>query len=193
MFSKVKVDEDKNIKPHQETNHEFKNIDLTKPTLSPMTKINHIEKIDNIQPQSGSGKIEEQYMKVKEITIEPNTILSKVSSHHIETVYDKKPSEQKTLTKPVSNPFLKNIRHTKFIKKNSDKNNSFYKKKYEENSANFHSVSESVKDENSIIQSTIQTTINEIKDTQNSLKIIKNKIMLKEASSDEESDNEINL
>ncbi len=127
-------------------------------------------------------------MKVKEITIEPNTILSKVSSHNIEKIYDKKP-----LSKPVSNPFLKNIKPTKFIKKNNDKNNSFYKKKYEENSANFHSVSESVKDEHSTLQSTIQTTINEIKDTQNSLKIIKNKIMLKEASSDEESDNEINL
>jgi hypothetical protein len=105
----------------------------------------------------------------------------------------KKALEQKVVTKPVSNPFLKNIIHTKFLKKNSDKNNSFYKKKYEQNSANFHSVSESVKEEHSTIQSTMKTTINEIKDTQNSLKIIKNKIMLKEASSDEESDNEINL
>lgn len=96
---------------------------------------------------------------------------------------------------PISggnNPFMRAIKPSKFIKNksfgHSNKNQLFYKKKYEENSAHYNSITE-----NPTITNTLNNTINEIKDTQNSLKIIKNKIMLKEASSDEESEDDLHL
>ena len=95
MFSKIKVDEDKkNIKQSDDINNEVRKIDLTKPTISLYSKINHIEKIDdNNKIQSGSGI--EQKMKVTEISMS-NKDLSEISV-------------TKSQLKPVSNPFLKNM------------------------------------------------------------------------------------
>jgi hypothetical protein len=86
----------------------------------------------------------------------------------------------------LDNPFIKNIKNTKFIKNKFlglDKNNSFYKKKYEENSANYNSISDNLKD-----------TIDSIKDKEvvSEIKIIKNKNILEGISSDEDED-EIDL
>jgi hypothetical protein len=82
-----------------------------------------------------------------------------------------------------NNPFIKKIKN-KYLKTkngNIDKNISFYKKKYEENSANYNSISDNTKitvEKNPIIKD----------------KIIKNKIMLDINSSDEENSiNEIDL
>ena len=59
---------------------------------------------------------------------------------------------------------------------------SFYKKKYEENSANYQSMSDNLKNKNT-----------DIIETNNSLKISKNEIMLTNDSSDEDEDDEIDL
>jgi hypothetical protein len=81
------------------------------------------------------------------------------------------------------NIFIKKIKNKFFKNKNGnvDKNISFYKKKYEENSANYNSISDNTKitvEKNPIIKD----------------KIIKNKIMLDINSSDEENSiNEIDL
>ena len=85
----------------------------------------------------------------------------------------------------IFNLFGRTSLHTrKFFKNkngNVDKNISFYKKKYEENSANYNSISDNTKitvEKNPIIKD----------------KIIKNKIMLDINSSDEENSiNEIDL
>jgi hypothetical protein len=76
--------------------------------------------------------------------------------------------------------FVKEINPKKFLKNKyvgGDKNSSFYKKKYEENSANYNSVSDT------------KPTLTNL--TKESL-IIKNKIMLDDNSSDE-SEAEIDL
>ena len=103
-----------------------------------------------------------------------------VIEHIKEDFTDKK---EILVDKNNNNNFIKKIKNSKFIKNRFnttfEKNNSFYKKKYEENSANYNSISDNLKDN-------ILTTIDELKNTQNSFKIIKNKIMLNEASSDEE-------
>jgi RNA binding exosome subunit len=90
------------------------------------------------------------------------------------------------------NPFMKTIKTNKFIKNKHFGNNiskntsSFYKKKYEENFAHYNSLTEDIKDTEKSHLDSLPIKEN----VQNSLKIIKNKIMLTEASSDEESDNE---
>jgi hypothetical protein len=89
-----------------------------------------------------------------------------------------------------NNQFIKKIKNTKFKNKLSGganrENNSFYKKKYEENSANYISISDNLKDN-------IINTLDDLKSTQNSIKIIKNKINIDDASSDEEGPSIINL
>jgi hypothetical protein len=103
--------------------------------------------------------------------------------------------EEKHEEKEISNPFIKKIRQNNFLKNKVygfDKNNSFYRKKYEENSANYNSISDNGKDNTLTIQS-LKIVTDELKDTENSLKIIKNKIMLEEASSDEEEVSEVEL
>jgi hypothetical protein len=79
--------------------------------------------------------------------------------------------KKENISNEVNNPFIKNIKNKIFIKTKggfSNKKTSFYKKKYEENSANYNSVSDSLKETS------------------------KNKIMLDENSSDEET-SKINL
>jgi len=78
-------------------------------------------------------------------------------------------------------PFIKKIKNKYLKNKNVDKNISFYKKKYEENSANYNSISDNTK-------------ITVEKEPIMKDKIIKNKIMLDINSSDEENSvNEIDL
>ena len=86
--------------------------------------------------------------------------------------------------------FLKKINSSKFIKNKhgGEKNNSFYARKYNENSANYNSI---------LNEKTINTTnLTKIEDFKiiEAPKIIKNKIMLNGVSSDvDESDDEIIL
>ena len=98
-----------------------------------------------------------------------------------------------------NNPFIKNIRNKKFMKNKFlgiDKNNSFYKKKYEENSANFHSISEGIKEQNSIVSEVVSTN-NIIKPqlTSESIlsKVTKNQINLDADSSVEDEEENIEL
>ena len=93
------------------------------------------------------------------------------------------------------NPFIKKIRQNNFMKSKVygfDKNNSFYRKKYEENSANYNSISDNGKDNTQSLLSLKKVT-DDLKKTENSIKLIKNKIMLEEASSDEEQVSEVEL
>ena len=110
-----------------------------------------VKKLNSIEKIGGNNTIILQEQK-QELKQEP------------EILYEKK----------FNNPFIKNIKQTKFLKKKNfglDRNTAFYKKKYEENSANFHSIKES--------------------DT--SIKISKNNIMLSVNSSDETEDDDFNL
>jgi hypothetical protein len=153
---------------------EYKSIDLNKIEITYPTKFQKIEKV------GGNQNIELDSTVILEKPVEE--IIDKNPLIYPENLANIKNNLEKNES-PVNNPYLRSIKSTKFIKnKHINKKSSFYQKKYEENSAHYNSITD-----------TLNNTINEIKDTENSLKIIKNKIMLKEASSDEESDNEINL
>ena len=122
---------------------------------------------------------------------------------NIEKIDDKnkeflnKESEKKVISPNyVNKPFVKKIKN-KFFFKNKygglDKNNSFYKKKYEENSANYNSISNSLKN---TLQNTILTNEKNIFEEKIDLKkdkIVKNKIMLDINSSDEEISDNVDL
>jgi hypothetical protein len=125
--------------------NETKEIIYNKVVPSFVKKLKSIEKVDE--------KIDE-----KVDIVENNT-----SEHFI--------YKKEKISNEKNNPFIKNIKNKIFIKTKggfSNKKTSFYKKKYEENSANYNSVSDSVKETS------------------------KNKIMLDENSSDEET-SKINL
>ncbi len=109
----------------------------------------------------------------------------------VEPIYQPKKVIQTPFTPIIqNNQFIKKIKNTKFKNKFSGgsnrENNSFYKKKYEENSANYNSISDNLKDN-------ILTTLDDLKSTQKSVKIIKNKIMLDDASSDEDDPTNVDL
>ena len=125
-----------------------------------------------------------QSNRAKEIV--ENVLKSPVASFASNTASIQKNNQEGS----SNNAYIKNIKNSKFIKNrivtNVDRNTSFYKKKYEENSANYNSISDSLKDN-------IQTTLDDLKNTQNSFKVFKNKIMLGSASSDEDEPSQINL
>jgi hypothetical protein len=180
-IKKILVNESKNIidlSKHEEeiilidsvnNINETKEIIYNKVIPSFVKKIKNIEKIDDS----------------KNIEIEKN----------IEFIYKKEDIEKKDTEKKVissndlNNPFVKKIKNKIFLKNKYggiDKNNSFYKKKYEENSANYNSISDSLKN---TIQNTILSNENKsIIDKKD--KIIKNKIMLDINSSDDENSND---
>jgi hypothetical protein len=84
-----------------------------------------------------------------------------------------------TKSKNAFTPFIKEIKSKNFLKNksiNSDKNTLFYKKKYEENSANYHSVSD------------LKPSLTNLSELTKEKIITKNKIMLEDNSSDEEND-----
>ena len=145
----------------------------------------------NIEGQQEEKKEVEQFLPQEEIK---QIILSKEPiKKEIKEVRQVKempmPVPKKTIVlsndKVVSNgasssAFIKEINPKKFLKNKyvgGDKNSSFYKKKYEENSANYHSISD------------LTPTLTNL--TKESL-ITKNKIMIEDNSSDE-SDGEIVL
>ena len=102
----------------------------------------------------------------------------------------------------MKNPFIKSIRNNKFIKNKFlglDKNNSFYQKKYNENSANFHSVSDGLKETNTMLSEaeTIEKKIiaPQLTNEDNISRISKNQIKLddNEDSSIEVDEDEENI
>lgn len=168
---------------------DFKNIDLNRISTSFMPKIKSIEKVDS---HNNIKEIKE--VKEPEIKLEEKNDEHKLDTRTYILNRDTEKENKKFDIEKSPNPFLRKIKTSKFMKNKNvgvNKNSSFYKKKYEQNSAHYSSVTDNVKD--TTLTETLQNTIHEIKDTQNSLKIIKNKIMLKEASSDEETDNEIQI
>ena len=155
-----------------ENKHETKEIVYTKVTPPFASKIKGVEKVEtNIVPLKKNNDV--------------------INLTDVEPIYQPKKVIQ-TQYKPIiqNSQFIKNIKSTKFKNKLSGgsnrENNSFYKKKYEENSANYNSISDNLKDN-------IITTLDDLKSTQKSIKIIKNKIMLDDASSDEDDPSNVNL
>jgi len=76
-------------------------------------------------------------------------------------------------------PFVKEIKSKNFLKNKSmgsDKGALFYKKKYEENSANYHSISD------------VKPSLTNLSELTKEKIITKNQIMLEDNSSDEEND-----
>jgi hypothetical protein len=163
-----------------ENKPELKEIVYTKVTPPFVSKIKGVEKVE----------------LNKEKNVETNIIPLKknndvINLTDVEPIYQPK----KVITTPFkpiiqNSQFIKNIKSTKFKNKLSGgsnrENNSFYKKKYEENSANYNSISDNLKDN-------IITTLDDLKSTQKSVKIIKNKIMLDDASSDEDDVSNVDL
>ena len=116
--------------------------------------------------------------------------------------------EMKQLNTP-SSPFVKSIKKKNFLKNKFigfDKNNSFYRKKYEENSANYHSMSDNIKETIKTIENVdvklskdIQLTnlsnqtnpLNKTKESINN--ISKNKILLDKNSSEEVDDEDLDI
>ena len=155
-----------------ENKHETKEIVYTKVTPPFASKIKGVEKVEtNIVPLKKNNDV--------------------INLTDVEPIYQPKKVIQ-TPYKPIiqNSQFIKNIKSTKFKNKLSGgsnrENNSFYKKKYEENSANYNSISDNLKDN-------IITTLDDLKSTQKSVKVIKNKIMLDDASSDEDDPSNVNL
>jgi hypothetical protein len=100
-----------------------------------------------------------------------------------EKMYDKKKTD--IVKSNINNQFVKNFKNNKFMKTrfngNIKNSSSFYKKKYEQNSANYNSISEkNDKDDISVL-----TDI-----TENTNKVIKNKILIDGGNSSDEEDNE---
>jgi hypothetical protein len=117
---------------------------------------------------------------IEKITVQKEDVKKDV------TVYKKTSDSQKITSKPGrTNPFIKNIKNNKFHKikfyGGSEKNSSFYKKKYEQNSANYNLLSN---------KEDLQTTLNIRKSV---LTPSKNKIIMEENSSDEMENNEIDI
>ena len=172
---------------------ELKSIVYNKVTPSFASKIKNIIKIDQDLSECSKDEVKELDQNfMKEITIENITQDTKP----IEIMYNKKNvkndivKNNETIKVNVnSNPFLKNLKNNKIIKYKTNglnKNKAFYQRKYEENSSNYNSISTNLKEN-------ILTTLDELKNTQNSLKIVKNKIMLNNSSSDEEDNGMIEL
>jgi hypothetical protein len=166
----LKKEDDNIINLNEEKKEEeFKKIVYDKVTPPFITKIKNIVKVGGESDQNNIVK--EDPPKEKSIT------LSKDFS--FEPIYQKKPVKNNV----TPNPFIRNIKNNKFIKSRQfgfDKNNnSFYKKKYQENSANYNSVSD---------KDNIKSTMDEQK------RPVKNKIMLGgNVSSDEDEDEELDL
>ena len=158
-----------------ENKPETKEIVYTKVTPPFASKIKGVEKVKNIETNI--------------VPLKKNNDVINLTD--VEPIYQPK----KVITTPFkpiiqNSQFIKNIKSTKFKNKLSGgsnrENNSFYKKKYEENSANYNSISDNLKDN-------IITTLDDLKSTQKSVKVIKNKIMLDEASSDEDDVSNVDL
>jgi hypothetical protein len=162
---------------------ETKEIFYNKVTPVITKKISTIQKIDQIKLIPDKPIIE-------------NPLLTPEVSKEYSELYPKKIIVPKKAEVQMggNNPFLKKIPQKIFLKNKSigaDKNNSFYKKKYEENSANYNSVSDNLKDNNTIkSELTKKSDIKyEKAPSEVSQKKEKNKIILDGGSSDEE-DNE---
>jgi len=158
-----------------ENKHETKEIVYTKVTPPFASKIKGVEKVKNVETNI--------------VPLKQNNDVINLTD--VEPIYQPKKVIQPQYKPIIQNSqFIKNIKNTKFKNKLSGgsnrENNSFYKKKYEENSANYNSISDNLKDN-------IITTLDDLKSTQKSVKVIKNKIMLDEASSDEDDVTNVDL
>jgi hypothetical protein len=183
------------IVPQEDKNNivETKEIFYNKITPTITKKLSSIEKISE-------NKLSEQ----------KQSISSPEAREEYSELYPRKIVESKKsdIQSGGHNPFIKNIPQKIFLKNKhtgTDKNNSFYKKKYEENSANYNSISDNLKENdtfntvNSIksfkkvipVKSIKEVvSINPIKETTKE----KNKIILDGGSSDEEeNDDEIDI
>jgi hypothetical protein len=99
----------------------------------------------------------------------------------------------------ANNPFIRNIKSKNFIKNKyigMDKNNSFYKKKYQENSANYNSVSDGVNKDVSVISQITKVSVvpSLISEAQiSTLTRSKNQIILDGESDDDEKEEVIDI
>ena len=150
--------------------------------------------------------------------IEKEEVVNEIKEPTIESVMAEMKNEKKVSTPlpmqiPSKNLFMKKINPSKFMKNkyggSTDKNNSFYAKKYSENSANYHSISDGKSLQTTNLTRELTRDIRELtKEIKTDLtkeitreefkvieapRIIKNKIVLNGVSSDLESDDELNL
>ena len=161
--------------PSKETK-EIKNILYNKYTPPFASKIKNVLKIDLNESKNNTDDNIDVENK-SDIKTAPLSVILKENS---------KENSKEGKSSKKNNPFIKQIKSNKFfINKtyNKKNNKSFYQKKYESNSANYHSITETIKTTIDELQDTLKNTL---KDTNEPFKIIKNKIMLDDVSSDED-------
>jgi len=171
----AKVSDEKVIDTKMKDTNDIKEIILTEMNDSPKEIILTLPEKSKIEEPIIQKEIEYETKEIIYNKVVPSFVKKLKSIEKIDEK-EKETSEnffykKENISNEVNNPFIKNIKNKIFIKTKggfSNKKTSFYKKKYEENSANYNSVSDSLKETS------------------------KNKIMLDENSSDEET-SKINL
>jgi hypothetical protein len=163
---------------------EIKNILYNKYTPPFASKIKNVLKIELNENNNNTEEkvdIEEKLYIEEKVDIDEKLVDSSIILKE-----NSKENSKEGKSSKKNNPFIKQIKSNKFfINKtyNKKNNKSFYQKKYESNSANYHSITETIKTTMEELKDTLKKTE---KNTNESFKIIKNKIMLDDVSSDED-------
>ena len=135
-------------------NNEIKEIILSKNPILNIKKFENIEKINNLN----YDEIKDNEIKDNEVNHD-KTLFNTIANNNSALKNNDDVSESGIMYKKVikQNPFIKTVKNNKFIKNRliSGGNNSFYKKKYEENSANYNSINTLEVKEPSILKNQI--------------------------------------
>jgi hypothetical protein len=167
---------------------ELKEIIYNKESNNAPKKINSVEKMEG-----GAEKVQPDLVQVtRESDIIPQRMQLK------RDVVAPKVVSVPTIKKEMSDrtPFIKTVNQKIFFKNKfngGNKNNSFYKQKYEQNSANYQSISDTDADKKKEIS--LDETIASILEEKNNIRsqVIRNKIVLDEYSSGEEDEHNLVL
>jgi len=167
---------------------ELKEIIYNKESNNAPKKINSVEKMEG-----GAEKVQPDLVQVtresdiipQRMQLKRDVVMPKVIS--VQTI--KKEMADRT-------PFIKTVNQKIFFKNKfngGNKNNSFYKQKYEQNSANYQSISDTDADKKKEIS--LDETIASILEEKNNIRsqVIRNKIVLDEYSSGEEDEHNLVL
>jgi len=150
------------------------------------------KKINSVEKMEGGEKIQPDLVQLtRESDIIPQRMQLK---RDVEPKVVSVPTIKKELSDRT--PFIKTVNQKIFFKNKfngGNKNNSFYKQKYEQNSANYHSISNTDADKKKEIS--LDATIASILEEKNNIKsqVIRNKIVLDEYSSEEEDEHNLEL
>jgi hypothetical protein len=150
------------------------------------------KKINSVEKMEGGEKIQPDLVQ---LTRESDIIPQRMQ---LKRDVEPKVVSVPTIKKDIADrtPFIKTVNQKIFFKNKfngGNKNNSFYKQKYEQNSANYHSISDTDGDKKKEIS--LDATIASILEEKNNIRsqVIRNKIVLDEYSSEEEDEHNLVL